>query len=65
MATGNFEEPFSYEQYKLLCLSMGIKREWEIELSYRIYLCYEDGNYKKGVLTRHYNNLYYGEGAFN
>jgi hypothetical protein len=65
MNTGNFKEPFSYMEYRTLCLAMGIKREWEIQLSYRIYLCYEDGNYKKGVLTQYYNNLYYAEGGFN
>lgn len=65
MGIGSSEEPFSYMEYRILCLSMGIKREWEIKLSYKIYLCYEDGNYKKGVLTQYYNNLYYSEGAFN
>lgn len=65
MDIGNFEESFNYEDYRILCLSMGIKREWEIKLSYNIYLCYEKGDYKKGILTQYYNNLYYGEGGFN
>lgn len=65
MGIGSSEESFSYEDYRILCLTMGIKREWEIKLSYNIYLCYQKGDYKKGILTHYYNDLYYGEGGFN
>lgn len=65
MDIGSSEFPFSYEQYKIICLSMGISREWEIELSYRIYLHYENGDYKKASLTLYYNNMYFTEGSFN
>ncbi len=65
MDTGNFEEPMIYEHYVILCNSMGIYREWEIKLSYNVYLLYLDGNYKKGGLNLYYNNMYFNEGSFN
>lgn len=63
MDTGNFK--LTYEEYKTRCLSMGLKAEWEIKLSYAVYLAYMDNDEKRASLILYYNQLYFREGAFN
>lgn len=66
MDTGNFNlEPIAYDEYRTKCLSNGLTRKWEIKLSYKVYLEWFWGSYKKGSLILYYNRMYFNEGSFN
>lgn len=63
MDTGNSN--YTYEEYKELCKTMGVFREWEMKISYDMYLMFMENNSKKAMLTLHYNSMYFNEGSFN
>lgn len=65
MDIGNSKIPYTYDEYKTICLSSGLTSEWHIELSYKMYLAYFSGNDKKAGLIYYYNTLYFNEGSLN
>ena len=65
IGSSNGSIPITYETYKLLCLTIGISREWEIEFGYKVYLLFFNGKNKKAVNMLYYNSMYFKEGTFN
>lgn len=65
MDTGSL---YSFEEYKGILNNMGINRNWEVELSYKMYLEYlseDPEQIKIAVLTGYYNTMYFQEGSLN
>lgn len=65
MDTGNF---YRFEEYKNILNNMGINRDWEVEISYKMYLKYltEDlEQIKIATLMGYYNTMYFQEGSLN
>jgi len=59
---------YTFEEYRDICLAMGMKREWQFEMNYKIYLKYSSGDLeemKKAVLMGYYNDMYFMEGSLN
>jgi hypothetical protein len=67
MDTGNFD-PYSFEEYKEFVLALGVSREWEIELSYNMYLAYfygSENEIKHSYLNTYYNSILFMVGSLN
>lgn len=65
MDTGNFNHQYTYNEYRVICLSTGITAEWQIQVSYKMYLAYLNGEDVKAGLIYYYNLLYFNEGSLN
>lgn len=67
MDTGNFR--LSYEEYVEICHSIGIYREWEIELGWKNYLIQIKDNsletLKKTLINLTVNMQMFYDGRFN
>lgn len=67
MSTGS-SSLYTFEEYKNICILFGMVREWEFEMSYKIYLKYASGipeEMDKAVLMSYYNDMYFKEGSLN
>lgn len=68
MDTGSSSNLYTFKEYRDICITMGMRREWEFEMSYKIYLKYSSGNLeemKKAVLMGYYKDMYFREGSLN
>lgn len=67
MDTGN-SNLYTFEEYKNICRSLGMNRDWQLEISYKIYLKYTSGipeEMNKAILISYYNDMYFKEGSLN
>lgn len=67
MDTGN-SNLYTFDEYKDICREMGMVRNWQFELAYKMYLKYSSGDMeeiRKATLMVYYNTMYFIEGGLN